>query len=61
MHQPESIAQQILDSNMYKGIEKTRYCNDKAITDHYAIIPTGQGFGKFIITYQSQLHRRHMR
>ena len=30
---------------MYKGIEKTRYCNDKAITDHYAIIPTGQGFG----------------
>ena len=38
-------AQQILDSNMYKGIEKTRYCNDKAITDHYAIIPTGQGFG----------------
>ena len=28
---------------MQKGIEKTRYCNDKAITDHYAIIPTGQG------------------
>lgn len=24
---------------------KTRYTNDKAITDHYAIIPTGQGFG----------------
>ena len=40
-----NYAQQILDSNMYKGIEKTRYCNDKAITDHYAIIPTGQGFG----------------
>ena len=41
----KEYAQQILDSNMYKGIEKTRYCNDKAITDHYAIIPTGQGFG----------------
>lgn len=26
-----------------KGIEKTRYTNDKQITDHYAIIPTGQG------------------
>ena len=28
----------------YKGIEKTKYVNDKQITDHYAIIPTGQGF-----------------
>lgn len=27
----------------YKGLEKTRYVNDKQITDHYAIIPTGQG------------------
>ena len=26
-----------------KGLEKTRYVNDKQITDHYAIIPTGQG------------------
>lgn len=25
-------------------IGKTRYTDDKAITDHYAIIPTGQGF-----------------
>ena len=38
------FASQILAENMHKGIEKTRYCNDKAITDHYAIIPTGQGF-----------------
>ena len=29
----------------YKGLEKTRYVNDKQITDHYAIIPTGQGMG----------------
>lgn len=27
----------------HKGVEKTRYVNDKQITDHYAIIPTGQG------------------
>ena len=37
------FAQQILDKEMYKGLEKTRYVNDKQITDHYAIIPTGQG------------------
>ena len=29
----------------YQGLEKTRYVNDKQITDHYAIIPTGQGLG----------------
>ena len=27
----------------HKGLEKTRYVNDKQITDHYAIIATGQG------------------
>ncbi len=38
-----SFAAEILEKGMYKGIEKTRYVNDKQITDHYAIIPTGQG------------------
>lgn len=37
------FAQEILEKQMHKGIEKTRYCDDKKITDHYAIIPTGQG------------------
>ncbi len=41
----KDYAQHILDEGSYKGIAKTRYCNDKQITDHYAIIPTGQGFG----------------
>ena len=36
-------AKSILQHKAYQGIEKTRYVNDKAITDHYAIIPTGQG------------------
>ena len=35
----------ILKSGSYKTIGKTRYTNDKAVTDHYAIIPTGQGLG----------------
>ena len=39
-----NIASGILESQSYKGIEKTKYVNDKQITDHYAIIPTGQGF-----------------
>lgn len=37
------FAEEILKSGTYKGITKTRYVNDKQITDHYAIIPTGQG------------------
>lgn len=39
------FAQEVLDNGSYKKIAKTRYVNDKQITDHYAIIPTGQGFG----------------
>ncbi len=38
-------AQGAMESGTYKGIAKTKYVNDKQITDHYAIIPTGQGFG----------------
>lgn len=37
------IAAKILKEDAYKKIAKTRYVNDKQITDHYAIIPTGQG------------------
>ena len=40
-----TYAQHILQSESYKGIARTRYVNDKQITDHYAIIPTGQGLG----------------
>jgi DNA topoisomerase-3 len=36
-------ARVVLDSKTYTTIAKTKYVNDKLITDHYAIIPTGQG------------------
>ena len=36
-------ASEVLEKGAYKGIEKSRYTDDKKITDHYAIIPTGQG------------------
>lgn len=39
------FAEEILNGKYYQGLQKTRYVNDKQITDHYAIIPTGQGFG----------------
>ncbi len=43
--QTAALAEEVLQSQAYKNIAKTRYVNDKQITDHYAIIPTGQGIG----------------
>jgi len=40
-----AFAEEILEEGRHKGIGKSRYTNDKQITDHYAIIPTGQGIG----------------
>lgn len=34
---------EILQTKSYLKLSKSRYVNDKQITDHYAIIPTGQG------------------
>ena len=39
----KGFAENILKAGSYKGLEKTKYVDDKKITDHYAIIPTGQG------------------
>ncbi len=39
------FAEEILNDKKYTGLAKTRYVDDKKITDHYAIIPTGQGIG----------------
>ena len=40
------FAQNIVANQGYAGIAKSKYVNDKLITDHYAIIPTGQGLGQ---------------
>lgn len=37
-----NFATEILKKEMYREIEKTQYTDDSKITDHYAIIPTGQ-------------------
>ena len=36
-------AEEILAGGAWKKIGKTRYTDDRQITDHYALIPTGQG------------------
>ena len=41
--QYRSLVRTIAESGSWKSIGKTKYTNDKAITDHYAIIPTGEG------------------
>ncbi len=41
----EGFAEEVLEAGTHKKIASTRYVNDKQITDHYAIIPTGQGLG----------------
>lgn len=53
-HVSEAV-EEILAGESYKSIAKTRYVNDKQITDHYAIIPTGQGLnvlGSLSVTSQ---------
>ncbi len=37
----------IMEKKTYEGLAKTKYVNDKQITDHYAIIPTGQGLNAY--------------
>ncbi len=41
----QPYAEEIMARKAFQNIGKSRYVNDKQITDHYAIIPTGQGFG----------------
>ena len=41
------FAKDILERKSYSGIAKTKYCDDKKVTDHYAIIPTGQGRAQY--------------
>ncbi len=41
------FVEEILTTGAYKKLEKSKYVNDKKITDHYAIIPTGQGLSSY--------------
>lgn len=54
--QAAQFAEEILQTGMYQKLAKTRYVNDKQITDHYAIIPTGQGLGNLKGLSQTAAH-----
>ncbi len=49
------ICEYIINGEKHKNISKTKYVNDKLITDHYAIIPTGSGISSF--NRLSSLHK----
>ncbi|GHU61646.1 DNA topoisomerase [Clostridia bacterium] len=39
----QPFVSEILTAGKEKNLEKSRYVNDKGVTDHYALIPTGKG------------------
>lgn len=39
-----AYAGRIITEQLYNGLSNTRYVDDSKVSDHYAIIPTGQGF-----------------
>ena len=43
----ESILNKMISEKYNTNLVKTKYVNDSKITDHYAIIPTGQGFENY--------------
>ena len=55
--QAGAAAAEVLGMESWKSIAKTRYVNDKQITDHYAIIPTGQGLKR--VSYCTACVRDH--
>ena len=40
----QKLMKKMVDEKYSTNLSKTKYVNDSKITDHYAIIPTGQGF-----------------
>ncbi|MBZ9624821.1 type IA DNA topoisomerase [Clostridium tagluense] len=44
----KNIAANILEKKWYSNIAKTKYVDDSKITDHYAIIPTGEGLQNYL-------------
>lgn len=50
------FAKKILEEQLYKNLAKTKYVDDKKITDHYAIIPTGQGLNG--LSKQKQINQK---
>ena len=52
----QKLIQKMVDEKYSTNLIKTKYVNDSKITDHYAIIPTGQGFENY--NSLPELHKR---
>ena len=50
------VIQNMIDNKYSTDIVKSKYVNDSKITDHYALIPTGQGFENY--DKLSELHQK---
>lgn len=48
-------AAKIIQNQLYRGIEKSVYTDDSKITDHYAIIPTGQVNTSYLTDLEIQI------
>ncbi|MCB2289686.1 type IA DNA topoisomerase [Clostridium sp. CS001] len=44
----KNIVENILEKKWYNNLAKTKYVDDSKITDHYAIIPTGEGLSNYL-------------
>ena len=53
----EDVIEEITSSGWHKGIGKTRYCDDSKITDHYAIIPTGEVAKESLSDIESKVYQ----
>ena len=51
----QGFIKKMVDEKYSTNLAKTKYVNDSKITDHYAIIPTGQGYENF--NSLPQLHK----
>ena len=52
----KNIIKKMVDEKYSTDLIKTKYVNDSKITDHYAIIPTGQGYENY--EKLSELHKQ---
>lgn len=51
------FASEVMANSWYKGIENKRYTDDKKITDHYAIIPTGQSVNTSLSDIEEKVYQ----
>ena len=59
----QGFIKKMVDEKYSTNLAKTKYVNDSKITDHYAIIPTGQGYENFnsLPFWQYFIHQQNIK